>query len=143
MRIARGAAVRLEARGEAVEVVLRDRAGGEAPIEAGFVVNCTGPQASFKDTNVPLFENLLGRGLARPDALNLGIDVADDFAVIDGQGEPSEWLYAIGPVLRGTLWETTAVPELRGQAMRVAQVLLDREAEPVVIEEEGVLEYCI
>jgi uncharacterized NAD(P)/FAD-binding protein YdhS len=50
----------------------------------------------------------------------------------------------IGPLLRGTLWETVAVPELRGQALEVAQVLLEgsarhwhREPEP------GVVEYCI
>ena len=36
---------------------------------------------------------------------------------------------------------TTAVPELRGQAMRVAQVTLDQM--PTSIEEEHAIEYCI
>ena len=50
-------------------------------------------------------------------------------------------LFAIGPPLRGTLWETTAVPELRGQAMRVAQIMLNQM--PTSVEEEFVIEYCI
>jgi uncharacterized NAD(P)/FAD-binding protein YdhS len=35
-------------------------------------------------------------------------------------------LLALGPILRGTYWETIAVPELRGQALRVAETLLAR-----------------
>jgi uncharacterized NAD(P)/FAD-binding protein YdhS len=44
-------------------------------------------------------------------------------------------------LLKGSLWETTAVPELRGQAMRVAQLILEQE--PLEAEEEYVIEYCI
>lgn len=40
------------------------------------------------------------------------------------QAEPSPWLLALGPMLRGTYWETIAVPELRVQARRVAETLL-------------------
>jgi uncharacterized NAD(P)/FAD-binding protein YdhS len=50
-------------------------------------------------------------------------------------------LFALGPLLRGSLWETTAVPELRGQAMRVAEALLERE--PAAVEEMEVIEYYI
>lgn len=32
----------------------------------------------------------------------------------------------LGPLLKGTYWETVAVPELRGQARRVAETVLDR-----------------
>ena len=73
-----------------------------------------------------------------------------DFATIDAEGNPSEFLFAIGPLMKGTLWETTAVPELRGQAMRVAQLLLDDAAlvSPghdyrISVEEEHVIEYYI
>jgi uncharacterized NAD(P)/FAD-binding protein YdhS len=50
-------------------------------------------------------------------------------------------LFAIGPLLRGTLWESVAVPELRGQALRVAQTLLD--AGTPAAAEAAVLEYQI
>lgn len=39
-------------------------------------------------------------------------------------GERSPWLLALGPLLRGTYWETIAVPELRVQARRVAETIL-------------------
>jgi uncharacterized NAD(P)/FAD-binding protein YdhS len=115
------------------------------------VINCTGPCAGFSETQVPLFENLLKRGLIRPDGLDMGIDVGSEFAVIDREGRHSDCLFAIGPLMKGTLWETTAVPELRGQAMRVAQIMLEDilpAAEPgrdyrFSVEEEHVIEYFI
>ena len=54
----------------------------------------------------------------------MGIRANADFAVIDGGGYPSEFLFAVGPLLKGTLWETTAVPELRLQTRRVAETML-------------------
>ncbi len=104
----------------------------------------------FAETEVPLFQNLLRRGLIRPDELDMGIEIGADFAVIDRKGRPSEFLFAIGPLMKGTLWETTAVPELRGQAMRVAQIMLEEAvpAEPghdyrISVEDEHVIEYFI
>ena len=47
-----------------------------------------------------------------------------DHTVLTGGGDRSPWLLAIGPILRGTYWETIAVPELRVQARRVAETLL-------------------
>jgi uncharacterized NAD(P)/FAD-binding protein YdhS len=52
-------------------------------------------------------------------------------------------LLALGPLLRGTLWETIAVPELRGQARRVAETLLEYPALPEISPEEVMMEYMI
>jgi hypothetical protein len=55
----------------------------------------------------------------------------------------------LGPPLKGTLWETTAVPELRAQAFRVAEVIVSdfhaRRAEVREVEQlyADVLEYSI
>jgi uncharacterized NAD(P)/FAD-binding protein YdhS len=150
IRVIKGTVLQLAAEGEKVQVTLRNRAGDRQDIEAGLVINCTGPNASFSRTSVPLFQNLLQRGLIRPDELDMGIDVGPDFAAIDAEGNNSEFLSVIGPLMKGTLWETTAVPELRGQAMRVAQLLIDDVAAPVPgqdyrfsVEEEHVIEYYI
>jgi uncharacterized NAD(P)/FAD-binding protein YdhS len=70
--------------------------------------------------------------------------------VIKGQEKAGAPWYAIGPLLKGTLWETIAVPELRGQALNVAQNILqhfggDRPRLvpwPSSVEYE-LLEYCI
>ena len=93
-------------------------------LTVGMLVNCTGPRESVNDAPDALFQNLSERGLVRADELDMGIDVTPDFAVVDREGQPSNFLFAIGPLLKGTLWETTAVPELRSQAYQVALALL-------------------
>jgi uncharacterized NAD(P)/FAD-binding protein YdhS len=150
VRIHKGAVLRLEDQGQHVGVTFETPAGKTDKLSAALVINCTGPCAGFSRTTVPLFQNLLKRGLVRPDELDMGIDVGTDLAVIDQEGRHSEYLFAIGPLMKGTLWESTAVPELRGQAMRVAQLMLEDvvTAEPghdyrFSVEEEHVIEYYI
>ena len=46
-------------------------------------------------------------------------------------GIVDERLLAIGPLRRGVLWESTAIPELREQAAVVAQRLLGRQTHVV------------
>jgi uncharacterized NAD(P)/FAD-binding protein YdhS len=41
--------------------------------------------------------------------------------VLNDQAVASRSLFAIGPVRKGKLWETTAVPELRQQAANLAE----------------------
>ncbi|QDT10548.1 FAD/NAD(P)-binding protein [Planctomycetes bacterium K23_9] len=115
---------------------------GESRIIGGdYVINCTGPKSRFSDSGLPLYHNLFQRGLAQVDEMDMGIAIDDDFVVLDGTGNRSSFLYAIGPILKGTLWETVAVPELRGQAMQVAQAMLELEPMPVAPRET--VEYCI
>ena len=106
------------------------------------VLNATGPSTRLTATNSVLLQNLLRRGLITPDATDMGISVAEDHTVLTGDGDRSAWLLAMGPLIRGTYWETVAVPELRGQAKRVAETALDRVHSD---EEEGpeLLEYML
>lgn len=150
LRVVRGSITDLGELKDNVVVTLQNKAGEEQRLKGGLVINCTGPNSGFSVTTVPLFQNLLKRGLIRPDELDMGIDVAANFAVFDPDGNQSDFLYAIGPLMKGTLWETTAVPELRGQAMRVAQLLLDEVTVKAPghdyrfsVEEEHVIEYYI
>ncbi len=69
----------------------------------------------------------------------MGARIDADHTIIGRDGQRSKVLLALGPLLRGTLWETIAVPELRGQARRTAETLLDHPAtsadtEPVMME---------
>lgn len=98
--------------------------GSPRELAAALMVNCTGPRESPGDEPGALMRNLLERGLVRPDELDMGIEVTPDFAVVDREGRPSDVLFAMGPLLKGTLWETTAVPELRAQAHQVAGAVL-------------------
>ena len=77
------------------------------------VVNCTGPDYDLRRTRQPLWRSLLAQGLACPDPLGVGL-VTDEFgALTDASGHGAANLYYVGPMLRATHWETTAVPELR------------------------------
>ena len=64
----------------------------------------------------------------RPHPLALGLDTAADGAVRDARGRASETLFALGPLRRGELWESTAVPEIRAQAHALARHLTQQRA---------------
>jgi uncharacterized NAD(P)/FAD-binding protein YdhS len=53
----------------------------------------------------------------------LGLRTTDNGAVLHADGSHSTHLFTLGPLRRGDLWETTAVPELRVQAARLADQL--------------------
>ncbi len=85
-------------------------------------VNCTGPAAPGGEDD-PLGRALLEEGLARRDPLRLGL-LTSGGALVDASGNRSPWLFALGPLLRGERWETTAIPELRVQAQSLAEELV-------------------
>lgn len=87
------------------------------------VVNCTGPAGDAVRSSDPLLRQLLGDGLARPDAFDLGLDVDADSRLVDAEGRPQPRLFALGPVTRGAHWEITAVPDIRAQVWHVARRL--------------------
>jgi uncharacterized NAD(P)/FAD-binding protein YdhS len=132
-------------------VVRYDDAGsGQSRTLAGsLAVNCTGPRESYSRDRSLLFTNLFGHGFVQADALDMGLKIAKDFAIIDREGLRSACLYAMGPLLKGSLWETTAVPELRIQAFQIAENILAifegkrQTAVPEVEAYADVLEYCI
>ncbi len=85
------------------------------------IVNCTGPQGDLRRGGSALIADLLARGIATSDTFGLGLNVDPGLRIVPGAKLP---LYAIGPVTRGTLWETVAVPEIRGQAQCVADSIV-------------------
>lgn len=105
---------------------VRLRRRGEAEIEAlevQRVLNCTGP-ADVRHVDQPLLQSLLAQGLVRPDPLALGLETAFHGAVLNREGAVSQRLFTLGPLRKGMLWETTAVPEIRQQAAALARELL-------------------
>jgi uncharacterized NAD(P)/FAD-binding protein YdhS len=109
---------------EAGQVRLHVAQGGStAELTAGWLINGTGPATDIMRARDPLLRDLLGRGLARPDPLRLGIEAGPDGAVLDASGTPSSTLFTLGPPLRGVWYETTAIPEIRAQAAALARRL--------------------
>ena len=95
--------------------------GDDQGLRAARIVNCTGPELDIGRAGERLLDALLARGRIRRDPLRTGIDVDTDCRAIAADGSDSETLYAIGPVTRGTFWESVAVPDIRVQAQRVAR----------------------
>jgi uncharacterized NAD(P)/FAD-binding protein YdhS len=125
LRISAARLCGLRFRGDGFEAVIRARGGEHSELlPVGGVINCTGPETDLQKVANPLVRSLLSRGTLRGDALGLGLDAEESGAVIDAAGHASNWLYAVGPLRRGQLWETTAVPELRVQAAEVARAVM-------------------
>jgi len=108
--------------GAEISFTLRGQTAVEK-VRAARVVNCTGPEMDIARAGEPLLDALLARGAIRQDALRVGLDVDEACRAIGADGQASETLSVIGPVTRGTFWESVAVPDIRVQAARVAERL--------------------
>ncbi|MEY4400713.1 MAG: hypothetical protein RL072_578 [Actinomycetota bacterium] len=89
-----------------------------------YVVLCTGPDDARAITQPPL-DSLVARGLARRGPHGMGIDTDPETGqLVSSAGTLVPDIYAVGSLRRGTLWESTAVPEIRSEAHRLAAMLL-------------------
>jgi len=68
---------------------------------------------------------LFADGRVRPGSLGVGLDADEDGRLIDRAGQTGTRLYALGPLLQGKLFESTAMPEIKVQAYRLASTVLD------------------
>ncbi|WP_407529778.1 FAD/NAD(P)-binding protein [Methylobacterium oryzisoli] len=110
------------------EVMLRGRgAAGPSRVEAQRIIDASGV-GRVADTDDLLLRRLMAHGLIQPDALGLGLAATDDFTLIDQHGSAHRPLWTLGPLLRGTLWECTAVPDIRGHAAELARTVATRLA---------------
>ena len=101
---------------ERLNVAIKRRGKAETSKQPfALAVNCTGPLGAISSSKDPLIAGLLETGLAKPDALDLGLEV-DGRSRLSG----SERAWAVGPLSKGRYWEITAVPDIRGQVARVA-----------------------
>jgi uncharacterized NAD(P)/FAD-binding protein YdhS len=98
--------------------------GERRTASARIVVNCIGSESNFAKIDSMLVRNLIGRRHIRTDRLTMGIDAEPDGRVIDRTENPSEVVFTLGTALKGILWESTAIPEIRTQARDLALKLL-------------------
>jgi uncharacterized NAD(P)/FAD-binding protein YdhS len=90
------------------------------------VINCTGPACDYARLDLPLVVQLRRAGWLTPDPLRLGIETADDGRLVAADGQPVDDLYTLGPLRRPSVWESTAIPEIREQARQLALALTAR-----------------
>jgi uncharacterized NAD(P)/FAD-binding protein YdhS len=93
-------------------------------LEVGAIVDCTGIVRDPHATANPAVRSLFDQGLARPDPLHIGIEIAPDCAIVRTDGAPSQRLFAIGPLTRAAFWEIIAIPDIRNQCAALASQLV-------------------
>jgi uncharacterized NAD(P)/FAD-binding protein YdhS len=112
--------------GDRIEVCVASRTAGQPHLlEVDRVINCTGLHESYDSNPRPLIQDLIAKGHARAHPLGMGFHTDDGGALLDSAASPSRLLFTLGPPRRGQLFETTAVPEIRSQAERLAERLID------------------
>ena len=109
--------------GDKIEVIWEDKLGNSNTFSCDVVVNCIGPESNYKRINSPLIKNLLLTKMIQGDVLSVK---TSNFNVVDGFDILNENIFAIGPLLKGELYESTAVPEIRVQAEKLSKILLQR-----------------
>jgi uncharacterized NAD(P)/FAD-binding protein YdhS len=92
-------------------------------LEVNAVINCTGPNGNFRRISDTLVARLREKGLLIPDALAMGVAVTPTWQLLDQAGQPVPHVWTLGTALKGRLWESIAVPELRQQAQQLAMTL--------------------
>lgn len=122
----RGQLYRVEPDGDGLRLELHphDRdASKTQTLHAGLVVQAVGMDFDVAHTPHPLMRQLVVNRHVLPDPLGLGCQATPQGRLLHAGGA---WprLFAIGSLLRGTLWESTAMPEIRQQARAVAEQLL-------------------
>ena len=94
-----------------------------ASIDVELAVPCTGPDQQMSRVPDRFIVSLLGRGLARPGPHGIGLATRADGAL---EGPAADRLWTLGPMRRGSLWETTAIPEIRLQARTIGEAMRRR-----------------
>ncbi|MGC1379486.1 MAG: FAD-dependent oxidoreductase [Candidatus Baltobacteraceae bacterium] len=99
------------------------RGGGTIALHPDWIVNCAGLGSSAM-TRDPLLAGLLADGEIATEPGGLGLRVTPELGAIGATGAPTPGLWIVGPPVRGSRFEATAVPEIRAMAELAARALL-------------------
>lgn len=117
--------VSIEHAGPNVRATIRPRGRADRQqIEVARVYDCGGVSVDVRASANPVLRQMLRDGLARPDTLNIGLDVDEHCSPIRADGNPSRRLRVVGPLTRGRYFEIEAVPDIRLQCAAVAQAVI-------------------
>lgn len=125
LEVAAGALISAKADADGVDVVLSCRGSlGTRTVRVSWVINCTGPGAHNRHSTHPLLRPLLEIGILCNDEFDLGLQTDSAGRAIDACGKTLPALLIAGTLRKSTLWESTAVPELRQQARTAAETAI-------------------
>jgi uncharacterized NAD(P)/FAD-binding protein YdhS len=125
LHIKSGNIIDLNQDGKFVVVDYYDKKSKESKsIKVSRVINCTGPDTDLMNLESSFLKKCIKKNILSQDKLKLGISTdTETFQVVNSEGNIIPNLFTIGSNLKGELWESTAVNELRGQADKLAEKL--------------------
>ena len=97
--------------------------GQEKKGDFACLINCTGPETSISKMNNPVIQTLAKNEWIVADELDYGIKINPGNHLAIGRAPIP--IYAMGNLCKGTLWESTAIAELRSQAKLIAKGIMD------------------
>lgn len=100
-----------------LEIHFLDQNQAKMSLNTSILINCTGPESNFEKIESVLITQLLKDGIIEVDDLKYGIKA-------DSDGKIRDNVFTLGPPLKGILWESTAVPEIRVQAKSLARIIV-------------------
>jgi len=131
LRLIAGWVVSVNVDKDKVRVCIRLKGTGrQIELPTSWVINCTGPMPSNSPESNPVIGSLLVQGWLRLDELALGIETTATGNAIAADRADVPGLFVVGTLRNPAFWESTAVPELRGQAATVAERVLERLLQP-------------
>ncbi len=101
--------------------------GHRSPRQASFnaIVNCTGPQIRPSRSRNPIIRSLLEGGLACEDEAGIGLETNAHWQAVCPDGSLVPGLYFLGPLTRGQIGETPAVPIITHQVLSLIPGLIE------------------
>ena len=90
----------------------------EQKFKIDWLINCMGPGMDARKASSPLLQSLIQRGSVMLDPLALGFSAT-------ATGNVSSPFFTLGPPTKGTVWECTAVPEIRRQSYALSKILME------------------
>ncbi len=133
LRVVAGRVRRIEGNGPLSMTYRRRDDGTTRQVSVDLAIQATGLQTAVQRTSHRLLRQMFESRLVRADRQGLGIDTDTAGRVMRADGTAEPGMRVIGTLLRGTLWECTALPEIRTMAAKFARELpveLGRSREP-------------
>ena len=123
LRVVAGRVRRIEGSGPLSLTYRRRDDGTTRQLDIDLAIQATGLQTAVQRTSHRLLRQMFESRLVRADRHGLGIDADTAGRVMRADGSAERGMRVIGTLLRGTLWECTALPEIRTMAAKFAREL--------------------
>lgn len=126
LKIVSGKIIDIHETNDSVSVLFHSKKQNQTKeLSVSRVINCTGPETDLEHSQNELLKNCFHKELLAQDELKLGIKTdLNSFQTINSKGQKQTHIYTLGTNLKGELWESTAINEIRIQAQQLAKVIL-------------------